>query len=365
MTVGKRLLPFPLVILIFYCLILLILILLLQNFPRFMAPILFAGVTAYIFNPLVNWVEKKTRWNRTLLTSILILLLVSAFVLMIVFIIPYLIEQSQRAAHRLPSLMDQIELKLHKFDYFLQNSFPDFTNKINLAQEMERTIQKFTAGISKRLLDLFSGLYDLVLSLIFMILLPLFSFYLIRDSGKIRENLLSLVPPQYREQVIAKGQELNRALGRFIRGQVIVVFILIVLYTTGLSLLSVPFALVIGIFAGIGDIIPYFGTIIGLIASLVFTLVEFQSLEKIILVILLFAVVKGSENWYFYPKIVGREIGLHLLWVLVSLIFFGQFFGFWGLVVAIPAATLFRVFFGDLMKYYRKSAFYQGNAPPE
>ena len=117
--------------------------------------------------------------------------------------------------------------------------------------------------------------------------------------------------------------------------------------------------MIIGIFAGLGDIIPYFGTIVGLIVSVLVSLVHFQSPDKIVLICVLFALVKGSENWFFYPKIVGREIGLHFLWVLISLIFFGQLFGFWGLVIAIPSAAVFKVFLSDLVLYYKHSDYFK------
>ena len=153
--------------------------------------------------------------------------------------------------------------------------------------------------------------------------------------------------------------QINRVLGSFVRGQAIIVLILIVLYSAGLMILDVPFALIIGIFAGLGDIIPYFGTIVGLIVSVLVSFVHFQSPHKIILIFALFAMVKGSENWFFYPRIVGREIGLHFLWVLISLIFFGQLFGCWGLGVAIPSAAVFKVFLSDLVQYYKHSDYFK------
>lgn len=152
---------------------------------------------------------------------------------------------------------------------------------------------------------------------------------------------------------------MNRILSSFIRGQAIVVMILAILYSIGLSLIGLPFPVLIGIFSGLGDIIPYMGTIVGFIISLVIGIAYFQSIEKLLLVVLVFAIVKGSENWFFYPKIVGREVGLHFVWVLVSIILFGRIFGFWGLLIAIPASAGFKVFLTDLVEYYKQSAFFK------
>jgi predicted PurR-regulated permease PerM len=231
--------------------------------------------------------------------------------------------------------------------------------KFDLMKEIENSINNFFDHFSKFLLDAFSSIYSLVITLLYMVLLPLFSYYFIKDSAKIRDSLVSLFPSTQQQHVIEKGKQINQILGSFVRGQAIIVLILIVLYSTGLMILGVPFALVIGIFAGLGDIIPYFGTIVGLTVSVLVSLVRFQSPQKVILIFALFAVVKGSENWFFYPKIVGREIGLHFLWVLFSLIFFGQLFGFWGLVVAIPSAATFKVFLSDLVQYYKHSDYFR------
>jgi predicted PurR-regulated permease PerM len=97
---------------------------------------------------------------------------------------------------------------------------------------------------------------------------------------------------------------------------------------------------------------------VGFIISLIIGIAFFQSIEKLLLIVVIFIIVKGSENWFFYPKIVGKEVGLHFVWVLVSIIIFGKLFGFWGLLVAIPSAAGFKVFLSDLMTFYKKSDFF-------
>jgi predicted PurR-regulated permease PerM len=168
-----------------------------------------------------------------------------------------------------------------------------------------------------------------------------------------------LIPFRFKERALVRIDQLNDILSSFIRGQAIVVLILAVLYSLGLSLIGLPFSILIGVFAGLGDIIPYFGTVVGLIVSLIVGLTHYPSVERILLIILVFAIVKGSENWYFYPRIVGKEVGLHFVWVLMSIIIFGKLFGFWGLLVAIPTAAGFKMYIKDLIKYYKNSTFFK------
>ncbi len=351
--------PMPLVILALYSLFILVVVYILKNFPLIAAPIFFAVVVAYLFTPMVNWIERKTHTRRWLITAVLLILLIMAVTLILVHLIPYFIDQTRQAADKLPQFLEDLKTRAWRFSDYLSKKFPDYIGKFDLMKEIENSISNFFDHFSKFLVDAFSSIYSLVITLLYMILLPLFSYFFIKDSGKIRDSLISLFPSNQQWRVIEKGRQINQVLGLFVRGQAIIVLILIVLYSTGLLILDVPFALIIGIFAGLGDIIPYFGTIVGLIVSVLVSIIHFESPHKIILILALFAVVKGSENWFFYPKIVGREIGLHFLWVLSSLIFFGQLFGFWGLVVAIPSAATFKVFLGDLVQYYKHSDYFR------
>ena len=96
----------------------------------------------------------------------------------------------------------------------------------------------------------------------------------------------------------------------------------------------------------------------GLILSLIVGFTNFQSPQKLLLIILVFAIIKGSENWFFYPKIVGQKVGLHFVWVLMAIIIFAKLFGFWGLLVALPTSAGFKMYFMELLKYYKKSKFF-------
>lgn len=351
--------PMPLIILVVYSVLVLLVVYLLKNFSLIAAPIFFAAVVAYLFTPVVNWIERKTRVRRWLVTAVLLLLLIVAVTLILANLFPYAIDQTRKAADKLPQVIEDFKGQATGLGNYLRRKFPDYVGKFDLMTEIESSIRNFFAHFSNFLVDAFSNIYSMVVTLLYMILLPLFSYYFIKDSRRIRDSLVSLIPASREKHVVEKARQINRVLGSFVRGQAIVVLILIVLYSAGLLILDVPFAVIIGIFAGLGDIIPYFGTIVGLIVSVLVSLVHFQSPDKIVLICVLFALVKGSENWFFYPKIVGREIGLHFLWVLISLIFFGQLFGFWGLVIAIPSAAVFKVFLSDLVLYYKHSDYFK------
>ncbi len=355
----KPLISAPLMALIFYFFIILFIILSLKNFTLLAAPVFFALVIAYLFNPLVSFLEKRTPLSRPFISALLMCILVLAFSFLVGILLPDFIDRIKNAAVKIPQLLKQFAEKVEVVSNYLTKNFSEYIGNVDIRGSIETTISKILYNFSDLLIKGFSSLYGVFFIMAFLFLTPLFSYYFLKDYNKIKKSLFELVPVRVSKNFLKKIEDMNRILSSFIRGQAIVVLILAVLYSIGLSLIGLPFPILIGILSGIGDIIPYLGTIVGFIISLIIGIAYFQSIEKLLLVVLVFAVVKGSENWFFYPKIVGREVGLHFVWVLVSIILFGRLFGFWGLLIAIPASAGFKVFITDLVDYYKKSSFFK------
>ena len=356
--VRKHKVPPPLVALGIYTFLVIGVIMALKHVTLLAVPLFFALVVAYLFNPLVRFLESHTPLNRPLIAGILMVILVFVLIFLIGNLLPYLVDQAKYAADRLPHVLETFSRKAQVLNNYLSKNFPDYLGTIDIMDRVERMISLMLTDLSKILGGLFSSIYGFLITLVYLVFIPLFSYYFIKDYGSIRRGLKELIPKRSRGYFTEKIEQLNRILSSFIRGQAIVVLILAFLYSLGLGLIGLPFAILIGIFAGLGDIIPYVGTILGLIASIIIGFAHFQDVEKLLLIVLVFALVKGLENWFFYPKIVGHEVGLHFIFVLMSIIIFGQFFGFWGLLVSIPAAAGFKVFIGDLISYYKRSRFY-------
>lgn len=341
--------------LILYTIGVLLMILGLKYFTVVTAPVLFSFIIAYLFNPVANFLEKKLRFPRGLIAGILMITLLFILVFLLINLFPYIINQAKSAAVKFPELLEKFSDKVKVFSNYITDNFSEYVGDIDIMQKIEDMISNMFTNLSQILAAAFSSLYSIVLTLLYMIVIPLFAFYFIKDYKKIQQSFFSLIPIRIKERVIRRLEKLDTLLASFIRGQAIVVLILAVLYSIGLSLIGLPFAILIGTAAGIGDIIPYFGTVVGFIVSIIVGLAHFQSVQKLLLIVLVFAIIKGTENWYIYPKIVGREVGLHFVWVLMSIIIFGNLFGFWGLLVAIPSSAGFKMFANDLIKYYRSS----------
>jgi len=351
--------PPALYALVVYTFIILGTIMSLKYIPLLSAPVFFSIIIAYLFNPIADYFEKVTKFSRGLISGILILILVFIFVFLIINLFPYLVDQVQNAAQKLPEIVKKFSKNIKWFGEYLTKHFSDYIGDFDIMGNISEWINNSLSGLSKFLLTAFSSLYGVLLTLTYLVLIPLFSFYFIKDQKKIEKTFFELLPHKYRWRTKRKLIRIDRILSSFIRGQAIVILILSVLYSIGLTLIGLPFSILIGVFAGLGDIIPYFGTVVGFTISMIIGFVHFNSIKELLLIALVFIIVKGSENWFFYPRIVGRKVGLHFVWVLISIIVFGQFFGFWGLLFAIPSSAVFKVFINDLIYYYKGSEFYK------
>lgn len=352
-------LSYPLTALLVYILLMLTLILSLRHLTLLAAPLFFSFIIAYLFIPVVNFLEKKTFLPRSAATGLVMILLVVAVIAIISSVFPSVLEQVENAADKFPKIMERFSQKVKVINDYIIKNFSSYVGPIDLMGKVEGMINHMRTNLSNFVMTVFSSLYSVIMTVLYIVFVPLFSYYFIKDYREILHTCFGLIPNRFKERTLVKIEQLDDILSSFIRGQAIVVLILAVLYSIGLTLIGLPFSILIGLFAGLGDIIPYFGTVVGFIISLIVGFAHYESVEKVLLIVLVFGLVKGSENWFFYPKIVGKEVGLHFLWVLLAIIIFGKLFGFWGLLVAIPSSAGLKIFIEDLVDYYKKSYFFK------
>ena len=346
--------------LMIYILFILFGILSLKHLPILFAPIFFSIIIVYLFNPLVNHVEKKSRLPRGVICGGLMLILVLFIVLVVIKLFPYLIDQMENAAQKFPAILKKFGNSMKVVSNYITKNFSQYIGNIDLMGKIEGLISDSLMNLSRFLLHTFSSIYNFLIIIVYLVLTPIFSYYFLKDIKRVEKSFYDLIPVRLKGRVKKKLNRIDDILSSFIRGQAIVVLILSFLYSVGLSLIGLPFAILIGIFAGLVDIVPYFGKIVGFFVSIIIGVVHYHSFDHLFLIMLVFMIVKGSENWFFYPKIVGKKVGMHFVWVILSIILFGKLFGFWGLVFAIPSMAVFKVFLKDLMDNYKKSELYKG-----
>ncbi|AMJ57333.1 AI-2E family transporter [Stenotrophomonas nitritireducens] len=196
-------------------------------------------------------------------------------------------------------------------------------------------------------------------------LLPILAYYFLRDWDKLVERVASLIPRNHIEVVSRLARESNDVLGAFIRGQIVVMIALGVVYAAGLSLVGLNLGLLIGLIAGLISFIPYLGATTGVVLAVLAALVQSQGfdLQLLLLVGIVFTVGQLLESYVLTPRIVGDKIGLHPVAVIFAVMAGGQLFGFLGMLLALPAAAVINVLLRYAHQRYRQSELYAGHGP--
>lgn len=200
--------------------------------------------------------------------------------------------------------------------------------------------------------------------LLFLGNLALFSFvaaYLLKDYDGIIAEAKALIPDPYRDRISDIFRKIDRQLRGFLRGQFIVALCLGAMYTIGLTIAGVPFAVLIGAFGVVASFVPYFGIVLTVIPSVVLCLMQHQGADWHLAVVLgTFALAQALEGTVLTPKIVGDQVGLGPVWVILAVLVFGSFLGFLGLLLAVPIAAALKVLVVEAIAHYRASDLYTG-----
>ena len=233
---------------------------------------------------------------------------------------------------------------------------------------VDRVMAEFNADQAKALLQpagsvaksIFGSTASALSAVAALVLIPVFAFFLLRDFDLIIARIGALIPVNYRPFIRSRMIEIDETLSRFVRGQLTVSAILVLLYSLGLWIVGLPLALVIGVVAGVGNLVPYLGTTLGFLLAGVMLALDWQGWGHVGAVAGVFAAVQVLEGWVITPKVVGDSVGLSTLSVIVSVMIFGELFGFYGVLVAVPAAAILKILFREGLDAYRASEFFRG-----
>ena len=321
-----------------------------------LTPFLLAGILAYICQPLVLRLGKK-RVPRTLAVVLVMLLQVLAATLLLLTVLPMFIKEVSRAAAQLPDFLDRMNATLA----------PWLTQKTGFAVRLDAgSVKQWLAEMAQTadglgvtvLNSLRLGGLGLIGLLANAVLVPVVQFYVMRDWETMQHLVRTLIPPGWRERVIGFASEADEALGQYLHGQVLVILVMCTFYTLGLWLSGLELFLPIGIVTGILVFVPYLGAIVGLFLATFAAVMQFPDWTGIVWVWVVFALGQTLEGNVVVPKLVGERIGLHPLAVIFAMLAFGEIFGFFGLLMALPASAVLLVALRKLKTRYLASDLY-------
>ena len=318
---------------------------------------------AYLLNPLVNKLEQRGL-NRTLSVLLVFSLALIGISLVLVLLTLAVKSELSKVQLNIPAYATQLyELIPLKIKSYLQIDTPDRLSQqlTNLALTFKGSALDIAKPILQWLQQAVSSTVGLILNLLGYLIIPIYLFYLLADMPLLTAWLKELPPLRFRDQLGLLVKEFDEVLSGFVRGQLLVCAILAVLYSAGLWLIGIDLAVVIGTLSGAAFIIPYLGTMLGIVLSMLMAVLKFHDLLHPLLCLGWFALVQGLEGTVITPKVVGDTVGLHPLIAIVALLIGGQLLGISGMLLAIPVAAILKVLAGHLLTYYRSSTFYQGS----
>ncbi|NLN17382.1 MAG: AI-2E family transporter [Firmicutes bacterium] len=299
-------------------------------------PFLLALLVVYLAHPLVTSLEEK-EIPRPVAILLVYLLLAVLMGLAIAWLLPAVRDEIEQILVILPQQAMRWEGLAQSILHRMRRVEVPLTIKDAIGNLFVR-LQQGLEAFAQRVVEITVALLSRIMSLI---VAPIIAYYILRDRSLLRDQLLNLVPVQRRDDVLALLREINQVLNGFIRGQLIVSLAMAIMLTLGLSLIGVRYALLIGLMAGLFDLIPYFGPIIGVVPALL--LASVQSFWKAVWVLVLFLAANQFEASVLVPKIMGDRVGLHPLVVIFALLAGGELFGVLGLLIAVPATAVGRV----------------------
>jgi predicted PurR-regulated permease PerM len=321
-------------------------------------PILVALATAYVFAPAVDWLARRGM-SRTLAVLALFFAIALGMAGALVYLVPAIREEMAK----LPEFVRAIAQKaIPRIETLIGRPLPQNIRDAasELSQEGGGFAEKTLPSLARVAVGALSSTASMLIFAFGLLVVPVLAFHLLRDYDRIVSWFRSLIPRRYESLIAGRFGEVNAVLGGFIRGQLTVGAILTCLYGLGLSLSEIDLAVVIGAIAGFGTMIPYIGPGIGMMLATLSLVVSWEGPWQVGAVAGTFALAMTIEGLFITPRIVGGKVGLSAVMVMISVLVFGDLFGFAGVLLAVPVTAALKVVAQVVLQRYRRTGLYKG-----
>ena len=334
-------------------------------FSNILLPFVAGMVLAYFLDPVADRLE-RLGLSRVMATVVILAAFIVVLVLAFVVLIPVLASQMREFAGKLPEYLTRLQGLITSFDpQWLEQRFG-----VDAAGLKEGLNSLLTSGFGL-LTTVFQSIWTSGMALVSIVSLfvvtPVVAFYMLLDWDRMVATVDGWVPRDHVGTVRKIAADIDTAAAGFVRGQGTLCLILGAMYAVGLTLTGLNFGILIGLFSGLISFIPYVGSLTGLALAVGVAFVQFwPNWMMIAVVACVFFVGQFIEGNILSPKLVGKSVGLHPVWLMFSLFAFGALFGFVGLMIAVPAAAAIAVLVRFVISRYLESPLYKGHGiePP-
>lgn len=313
-----------------------------KAFWPILIPFLITLFLSYLLKPCVDFLETKIR-SRDISILISFAIIFGITIMVFVYFIPLFVSETKQLIQNVPEYIALIQKWFFEIDSKL-------LNKLNIdIKEILNANSINIEGISKQTLSIFLNIVKSISSnILYYLLIPIISFYILRDWKRLVMWIKWLLPEKYRKEGLYIFADINRVLHQYIRGQLLDAVIVGLLSFFGFSLLSVRYSALLGVITGIGNLIPYFGPIFSSIPAVIIALSD--SYIKAILVVIFLVLLQQVDSFIISPRVIGSKVGLHPLTIIIVIILANKIFGFVAMFFAIPIAAVIKIIFINIMK---------------
>lgn len=319
-------------------------------------PFIVGGAIAYFLDPVADRLE-RLGLGRAAATTLISLVALVLVVLLVLAVIPTLVNQLTALVNAAPDIAKRLQ-------GFVLERFPELADSTSTIRQ---TLAEIGAAIQSRggelAQGLLSGALGVISVVVFIVVVPVVAFYLLLDWDRMVERVDSMLPLDHAPTIRRLAREIDAVLAGFVRGQVSVCLALGTFYAVALMAAGLQFGLVVGAIAGAITFIPYVGSIVGGVLAVGLALFQFWGdWMQIGIIAAIFAAGQFVEGNILTPRLVGKSVGLHPVWLLLALSAFGSVFGFVGMLVAVPVAAAIGVLTRFGIEQYRASLLYRGTS---
>jgi len=325
--------------------------LLVNRLSGVLLPFLIAWLLAYLMYPLLSFFQYKLRLKNRILAIAATLITVFGFLALAFYLlIPPVITETQKAFVIVNRMIVESQFGFEIPPAVLE-SVQKFLNNFSINDLSMNNIDGLIRAVLPRFWSLVSGAGNMVLNVFLAFLVLLYMIFILKDYEKISNNWIDLIPRHYRPFVLQVGEDLKNGMNKYFRGQALIAFIVGILFAIGFSIISLPMGIVIGLIAGLMNMVPYLQTVTIIPAMLLAAIKASEYHQNFlwaaISVLVVYAVVQVIEELILTPKIMGKATGLNPAIILLSLSVWSSLFGVVGMILALPMTTL-------ISSYYKR-----------
>ena len=316
-------------------------------------PIVISGLLYYIFNPIVDVLEKKGI-KRTLGITILYVVIAGLITWGVIVLIPKIENQTKSLIEDWPIYWTTIQNKTAEF--FNAPLFDKFSDQIDKAvSEMFNSINAIFKSVSK---NAFSGIGNVVGAVanivVTVVTVPFILFYLLKDGKSLAPTVTKLLPVKIRKKTLEILTDINKQLSSYVRGQVTVAVAVAIMFIIGFSAIGLNYSITIGIFAGFMNLVPYVGSALATIPAIILALVDGP--KMLIAVIIVFVLEQTIEGRFISPLVLGSQLDIHPVTIIFVLLSAGKIFGVMGVILGIPVYAAIKVVVTHLFNWYKEAS---------